>query len=262
MECVAARDLLIDHERGRLASPVQADLEGHLQSCPACADEAAASLALSRALEQRLPQHPAPIALKRRLAAQWPGGSAPRRRVVSLRRLLIPGLATALLVLGLIAAGVSPRSSGRADPLALLASEAVNDHLRVLERARPLDVESGAIHQVRPWFAGKVDFAPAVSFPGDADFPLRGGTVERFLDRQAAVLVYARRLHTVSLLVFRADGLAGLAGITAHADAPEIRTVRGFHVALWRAGELGYALVSDVDSGELRALAPRFLPAR
>ncbi len=73
-------------------------------------------------------------------------------------------------------------------------------------RARPLDVESGAIHQVRPWFAGKVDFAPAVLFPGDADFPLRGGTVERSLDRQAAVLVYARRLHPVSLLVFQANG--------------------------------------------------------
>jgi anti-sigma factor RsiW len=262
VECTAARDLLLDHERGRLAPPAQADLETHLEGCPTCADEAAASLALSHALERRLPQHPAPIALKRKLAAQGPDASSvPRRGPWSLRHALIPGLAAALLVLGLVAAALVLRPTRGADALAQVTTEAVNDHLRVLERGRPLDVESGGIHQVRPWFAGKVDFAPVVPFAGDADFPLRGGTVERFLDRQAAVFVYARRLHTISLLVFRADGLAGLAGAPT-AEAPEMRTVRGFHIALWRSGELGYALVSDADPVELRELASRFLQAK
>jgi anti-sigma factor RsiW len=41
-----------------------------------------------------------------------------------------------------------------------------------------------------------------------------------------------------------------------------MRTVRGFHIALWRSGELGYALVSDADPVELRELASRFLQAK
>ena len=63
------------------------------------------------------------------------------------------------------------------------------------------------MHQVRPWLTGRLDFAPVIPFGGDADFPLRGGTVEYFLDRRAAVAVYGRRLHTVTLIVTRADGL-------------------------------------------------------
>src|SRR5262249_47486623 len=45
-----------------------------------------------------------------------------------------------------------------------------------------LEVEAGGIHQVKPWFAGKLDFAPVIAFGGDADFPLQGGAVEYFLD--------------------------------------------------------------------------------
>jgi anti-sigma factor RsiW len=100
---------------------------------------------------------------------------------------------------------------------------------------------------------GNVPPFPVVPFAGDADFPLRGGAVERFLDRQAAVFVYGRRLHTVSLLVFRADGLSW------PRDEGQLRktSVRGFNVILWRSGDLGYALVSDVDVRDLTDLSLR-----
>jgi len=128
----------------------------------------------------------------------------------------------------------------------------VNDHVRVLLSQRPMDVESSDVHQVKPWFAGRLDFAPAVAFDGDAEFPLRGGAVGYFLDRRAAVFLYSRRLHAISLFVVRADGL----------DWPARRlemSSRGFRVFVWRAGELGYALVSDVDMGELRTLAAKVM---
>ena len=141
--------------------------------------------------------------------------------------------------------------------------EAVNDHLRLLASPRPLDVESGGLHQVKPWFGGRLDFAPVVAFEGDADFPLKGGSVGYFRDRKAAVFVYARRLHPISLLVFRAEGLAwptrGLTRING-VDA-SVASERGFNVIVWRRGELGYALVSDVDAGELTALAGRLTRA-
>jgi anti-sigma factor RsiW len=134
-----------------------------------------------------------------------------------------------------------------------MVREAVNDYLRILSSQHPLDVESGGIHRVKPWFEGRLDFAPAVSFEGDQDFPLRGGAVGYFLDRKAAVFVYGRRLHTISLFVFRAEGLPWpTRGLTPMGSVQASQTVaRGFNVILWRAGELGYALVSDLDAREL-----------
>ena len=35
---------------------------------------------------------------------------------------------------------------------------------------------------------------------------------------------------------------------------------RGFNVVLWRAGKLGYALVSDLDPAELLELGARISP--
>jgi len=116
---------------------------------------------------------------------------------------------------------------------------------------------------VKPWFAGKVEFAPVVGFAGDDDFPLVGGSVAYFIDRKAAAFVFQRRLHKISLLVFPLEGLPwpsdgsrDLGSVKAIA-----RSARGFNVLLWRANGLGYALVSDVDAAELDALALKVLTA-
>ena len=138
-------------------------------------------------------------------------------------------------------------------------AEAVNDHLRVLYSEHPIEIESGGIHQVKPWFAGRVDFAPVVPFAGDSDYPLKGGSVAYFLDRKAAAFIFARRLHTIPLFVFPANGLAWPArgGETIGSHQVFARDARGFHTLLWKNGDLGYALVSDVMEGDLRELARR-----
>jgi anti-sigma factor RsiW len=128
-----------------------------------------------------------------------------------------------------------------------VAEEAVNDHLRIVSGERPIEVESSDYHQVKPWFTGRIDFAPVVAFSGDDEFPLSGGAVSTFLDRKAATFVFHRRRHTISLFVFRGEGLP---------DAGE-RAVRGFSTLTWKSGELEYSLVSDVDPRELRVLAAR-----
>ena len=134
----------------------------------------------------------------------------------------------------------------------------MNDHLRILYSQHPLEVESGGVHQVKPWFEGRVDFAPAVSFGGDDDFPLQGGSIAYFVDRKAAAYVYKRRLHVITLFVYRADGLAWPAALVPRVPLGRVRateeTTRGFHVLLWRDGDLGYALVSDLDPRELETL--------
>ncbi len=110
-----------------------------------------------------------------------------------------------------------PPGSSPGDPL---VAEAVADHLRVVYRDRPVDIESGGPHQVKPWFTGRIDFALPSVFGGDDEFTLEGGSVGYYLDRQAAVLVYKRLLHRASLFVFRADGLSFPRPTTASVASP------------------------------------------
>jgi anti-sigma factor RsiW len=138
-----------------------------------------------------------------------------------------------------------------------MLAEAVNDHLRVLYSDHPVEVESGGIHQVKPWFTGRLDFAPVVAFGGDDDFPMQGGAVAYFLDRKAATFIFKRRLHVITLFVFRAEGLpwSTLAAHPVGGARGTLETSRGFHVLMWRKDDLGYALVSDVDPTDLQRLA-------
>lgn len=254
MDCSTAQELNLNGLRGRLSAERAAELREHLSTCARCRDHAEAERVLSEVLEARLPQYAAPLALKRRLAASWPPSTraapAPRRiwrPAWVATRATAAAAAVALVVGGSTAVFVQQRSD-----LRQLESETVNDHLRMLGGA-PLAQVAGGLHEVKPWFGGKLDFAPAVRFAGNDDFPLQGGAVEPFLDRRAAVFVYKRRLHTASLFVVRGDGLA---------FPTTLRTgiVRGFSVALWKAGDQGYALVSDLNLRELLELQAEIAP--
>jgi len=258
--CDDVRARLLDHQRGLLAGEPAADVRAHLAACGACAHEDAAEQALSEVLERRLPQHAAPLALKRRLASQWPTRTPEPPAVRSWwgrhgMRLLVPAGAMALIVLAVVPlyffdSLTSPRQ---------MVAEAVNDHLRILASQNPIEIPSGGIHQVKPWFEGRLDFAPVLRFPGDEEFPLQGGAVGYFLDRKAAVIVFKRRLHVITLYVFRADGLPWAThGLERMGKARAYATsARGFNAILWREGELGYALVSDVDRADLTTLGAK-----
>lgn len=251
MDCPTARLHLLADQRGQLDPATAATLAGHLERCPDCAHEERAERLLAERLDLHLPRHAASFALKRRLASQWPVSlptSVRSPRGGSGRWLaMTAGILLAMALAALTAAWLSERH-----PAEPLVTEAVNDHLRVLAKGPNLDVQSGDLHQVRPWLTARLDFAPVIPFPGDADFPLRGGSLEYFLDRRAAILVYGRRLHTVTVIVTRPDGQAW-----PEAATPLVTSVRGFHVRLWTRGGLAYAVVSDLDPAELARFAAR-----
>jgi anti-sigma factor RsiW len=261
LDCSEVRPHVLDLQQGRLPAALADDIRTHLAGCADCTRLAAVETALDEALD-RLPQHPASLALRRRLRAEYAGTTAAGRGPRSRRRLLqwAAGVAVAAaLVLAVPMAYDRLALRPDRDAAATLVGEAVNDHVRLLLAQQPLEVKSGGIHQVRPWFAGKLDFAPVVPFGGDDEFPLQGGAVGYFLDRKAAVFVYGHRLHVISLFVFRDDGLrwpqhglVPIGPVRAYAD-----TVRGFNSLVWHHDALGYALVSDVEPGALRALAQR-----
>jgi anti-sigma factor RsiW len=258
MECTEVRNHLLDRRRGTLTGELREPVDSHLAGCDACRSEDAADRELSVALRDRLPKRRAPASLRRSIEKRLAGESL--RTARSTR----PTLRAIVLV------AAAPFAAAAAFLLLLwkpnqpdaMAMEAVNDHLRILYEAHPLEVESGGVHQVKPWFEGRVDFAPSVGFGGDDDFPLQGGAIAYFVDRKAAAYIYKRRLHVITLLVFPADGLPWSTTPTAsgvslgHVRAREL-TTRGFHVILWRDGDLGYSLVSDLDPRELEMLGAK-----
>jgi len=215
--------------------------------------------AFTELLAQRLPQYPAPLSLKRKLAAQWgtTAERAPSRPRWRQRTFAIPALAAALVLLVALPVAYDRAVVAPQRATAALIAQAVEGHVRATQT--PLGIASSGQHDVKPWFTGKLDFAPAVAFMGDTEFPLRGGAIGAYGERPAAVLVFARRRHAVSLLVFRAEGLPQPAGesIAMGRTRATALSSRGFNVVLWRMNDLGYALVSDVDRSELVTLGAR-----
>lgn len=253
MDCADTRLRMLDARRGRLRSDAAADVRAHLATCAECRALDAADAALSGALD-KVSATKAPRALVASLESKWAPPSSPRAA-----RPLFVALTTIVACAAALVFYVA-RASRYAAPSPLVV-EAVNDHLRVLYAERPIEIASGGIHQVKPWFAGRLDFAPIMPFGGDDDFPLDGGSVAYFVDRKAAAFVFKRRLHVITAFVFRADGLVFPASTRkiGHALVTD-QTTRGFHALVWRDGDLGYAVVSDVDPKELEALVGRIAP--
>lgn len=260
MNCNEARTYLLDRRRGNLAGDETAAVDAHLADCAACRHEDAADAQLSVLLEERLSRPRAPASLKRALEERWlePAQRRPVARSWARIGRTAAAMAAGAALLWAAMFGLRERA-----PDGALVQEAVNDHLRVLYSDHPIEVESGGIHRVKPWFEGRLDFAPILEFGGDDDFRLEGGSVGYFIDRKAATFIFRRRLHEITLFVFRADGLhwpvSGLRPIGATQGT--VRTSRGFHVGLWRQGDLGYALVSDVNEADLLALGAKIATA-
>jgi anti-sigma factor RsiW len=258
MNCADVRSHLLELSRRRLAPPLLDEVERHLPGCAACQRALEEERALDDVLQRLVARPEAPARLRERLAQLVAAPTVPPGPVAPTharwRRLAAPALAAglALAVAGLL---LERRGGEAAAAEARLTEELVTDHLRVLASQRPAEIESGGSHQVKPWFEGRLDFAPLVPAPAVADLQLRGGAIGYVLDRRAAVVQYTLRLHRVTMLVVRADGPQWPEG------PPRLGGARGFQVARWRAGELGYALVSDVNARELAGLAGTFQAA-
>ena len=127
----------------------------------------------------------------------------------------------------------------------VLAREVVSSHVRSLMGDHLMDVPSTDQHTVKPWFTGKLDFAPPVNALAGSGFTLLGGRLDYLNGRSVAALVYQRRQHMVNVFIWPADS----------DRAAEEQTFSGYHVLHWSKGGMTYWLVSDVAAGDLRELA-------
>ncbi len=254
MDCHDVRDQLLDFQQGRLAPDLVMGVRRHLDHCGDCAHADLVERELTQVLERRTPQYSAPVALKRKLAANWPAQApaAPRRRGGAWLRLSLPA-ALAAAVLLLLAPSVRELLTPKSEGGQVMVGEAVNDHVRMLQSQRPLEVESSGLHQVIPWFSGKLDFAPRIRFAGDEEFPLRGGAVGYF--SYCEYLEHAEDLDRATQMIrHRVEHLRGAVGVAGFDGVDELP-------AHLREGELGYALVSDVNAADLLLLASKLSPS-
>jgi anti-sigma factor RsiW len=223
-------DAYVDRE---LDAQAAAHVREHLGVCEACRALVAERETLGR-LVRATPYYVAPTQLRARVGVQT-------RRRVSLQQ-LSSWAAAAVLVVALGGGVLLFRSAAtRADAT---TEEAVNGHVRSLMADHLFDVRSTDQHTVKPWFLGKLDFAPPVVDLASAGFPLVGGRLDYLDGRPAAALVYQRRQHTINVFVMPED-------TTPSRATTEERTVRGFHVHHWTHGGMAFWAVSDLNDGEL-----------
>jgi anti-sigma factor RsiW len=135
------------------------------------------------------------------------------------------------------------RSGSGAAQRTLLAS-LVDTHVRSLMADHLVDVQSSDHHTVKPWFAGKVDFAPFVPELEASGFPLIGGRAEVVSGHTAAALVYGRGLHKINLFIWPSS---------ASESGPPAAWFNGYALVHWTDRGLTYWAVSDAAAAELDA---------
>lgn len=122
-----------------------------------------------------------------------------------------------------------------------LSEELVSDHVRALQTGALIQVASTDRHTVKPWFQGKLDFAPTVLNLVNDGFPLQGARIEQVEGHNVAVLVYMHNRHVISLFVWPAQDELAMQRFAQ----------RGFKLLHWSSGGMQYWLVSDMDAKEL-----------
>jgi len=214
------------------------EIEQHLRGCEACRRIEQQIRDLHTALTSKGTGYRAPARLQRKVRAALGEEMEPERGISWARFAFAAGaVCVVLLVAGLLLE--RPRMSNDG-----LVDQVVDNHVRSLLAAHLLDVRSSDQHKVKPWFDGKLDFAPPVRDLSKDGFPLAGGRLDYLDGKTVAALIYQRNKHAINLFVSPAPATSDL--------KPALVTRRGYSVLHWTHGEMNYWAVSDLNPDELR----------
>jgi anti-sigma factor RsiW len=230
---------------GELAPMDAVSFEQRLAADPVLANEVEARRALREGLRSGLAEDMPPEALQRRIMARLNPPAQGKTRSW-------PSLAASLLIGALLGGAVSfgiLTEQGRDD----VAGEMVSAHIRALIAPQPIDVPSSDRHTVKPWFAGKLAFAPKVVDLSAQGFPLVGARIDVVGLEPIASLVYSNGKHLISVME--------MPSATGVANPLEKHFERGYLAVSWSDGAVTYWAVSDMAGSELLTLVGLFQAA-
>jgi len=244
--CKDKEVLLHAYLDGELDLRSSLEFEEHLKTCAECKEELQTQQNLRKALQGAEAYHRAPGGLEARVRKALPQSSA---RVVALRGRMRTvewlALAAAIAIAVFLGMRIATTRMHGADDL--VAQEVVASHVRSLQPGHLMDVASTDQHTVKPWFNGRIDFAPTVNDFSAQGFPLTGGRLDSIEGRSVAALVYQRRKHVINVLIWPDESKTESAARTEESN--------GFHLVHWQSGGMNYWMISDIDAADLRELA-------
>jgi len=222
------------------------EFEEHVKSCPQCAQELRAQQAVRDSLRAANLYERAPESLRARVRAALPAEIRPRP-IPTPRRPVLEWLAVAaaILIAVFLGAKVLPGIGGKTQNL--VAEEILASHIRSMQAGHLLDVESTDQHTVKPWFDGKLDFAPPVVDLATQGFPLVGGRLDYIDHRNVAALVYRRQKHFINVFIWPEE--------VKDTKPPELQTIQGYNLLFWSHDGMVFCAASDLNVTELRQLA-------
>jgi len=248
MNCNEAYPLLHAYADSELDLVRSLDVEQHLKTCSACAAERGSIQSLRLALRHSELAYSAPQSLRNRLGETNRERKSESRANVSRQWFwqvfALGGTALAILVFLLRPAGISEADQ--------LANEAISGHVRSMIAGHLTDVASSDQHTVKPWFIGKIDFAPEVKDYAAQGFPLVGGRLDYFDEQPVAALVYQRNKHFINDFIWPAK----------QPFRERTGTRRGFSFIHQDSNGMHHFIVSDLNQKELAEFAALRGPTR
>ena len=239
------RELLHAYVDGELDLANARETERHLERCADCRGIESAIRKLRAALTSAATAYRAPARLRRNVRAALRREAKLSRQTLSPWLMLATGAAFAAVILGF---GLFQTT--RAARANAIVDQAVANHVRSLLATQLVDVVSSDQHTVKPWFDGKIDFAPEVHDLSANGFPLVGGRLDYLDGKTVAALVYQRNKHPINLFITPAP--------TSRSSSPIVTTRRGYNVFAWTNNGMKYWAVSDLNQAELRQLTELF----
>ena len=258
VSCTDPRDLVQAYLDRELNLAKNLEMEHHFRECVTCSEAYEEGRRLRTSLNEGKLYFSVPPDLHERIRAvvrdEARGSGHPRLFSWRAMPFGVPVALAAVIALSVVPLLRQPMMPN------LLVGELVSGHIRSLMVDHLVDVESTDQHTVRPWFNGKIDYAPPVTDFAASGFTLVGGRMDYVGGRPVAVLVYRHKAHLVNLFIW--PDRAGASGTTTS-------TADGYSLVHWNDGDLTYWAVSDLNLHDLTGLAdlvrqspPRATPTR
>jgi mycothiol system anti-sigma-R factor len=241
MDCARALELLHGYLDNELDALHVREMEAHLETCASCHAEYEQELKLRSLLQAQAPRYSAPMQLRSRILSSVRTARRPRtlRQWVPMGWLQFGAALAAAVVLSSTVTYYSVVASNTDR----VVDEVVASHARSLITNHPTDVASSDQHTVKPWFNGRVDFAPVVKDLSEQGFPLVGGRLDYVDGRPVAALLYRHRQHWISVFMWPDQ--------SGRDTATRRFSRNGYSVEQWTSGGLRFYAVGDIAGPEL-----------